>query len=115
MSTLPSSEVDLISQRSQRLSVALTHAQPRVTSSRAGTLIGLLIMNTVGVACAGKAWSRLATPRVTCRYTAWSLPALRVIIRRTSRPHCAEVMGLTSLIASRLDCSRFRCCSIRNG
>src|SRR5450830_1923072 len=65
-STLPSSEVDLIWQFNQRLSCIVTHATPLARTSADGTASGLVIMNTVGVTGSfGKAWPRLATPRVT--------------------------------------------------
>ena len=68
--TLPISEIDLMSQRSQRLSTALTATAPFSTSSLGGFTSGLHIANTVGSTPAGNAWSRLATPRVTWKYTA---------------------------------------------
>src|SRR5450830_828447 len=65
-STLPNSEVDLIWQLSQRLSCIVTQATPLARVSADGTTSGLVIMNTVGVTGSlGKAWPRLATPRVT--------------------------------------------------
>src|SRR5574339_544627 len=62
---LPMSDIDLMSQRSQRLSVALTAGAPLSTCVCGGLTSGLDIMNTVGSALFGKAWSRFATPRVT--------------------------------------------------
>ena len=64
ISTLPSSEIVLRSQRCQRLSSAVTTATPWSTCSRVGVGSGLLIMNTVGGTPFGNAWSRRATPRV---------------------------------------------------
>src|SRR6185436_1099593 len=69
---LPMSEIDLMSQRSQRLSGALTAAAPLCTVSLGGVTSGLDIAKTVGSASFGKAWSRFATPRVTWKYTPWS-------------------------------------------
>ena len=69
---LPISEIDLMSQRSQRLSYALTAAAPFCTSSFGGVTSGSDSANTVGSASFGKAWSRYATPRVTWKYTPWS-------------------------------------------
>src|SRR3954465_4314263 len=66
---LPMSEIDLMSQRSHRLSCALTAAAPFCTVSRGGVTRGLDIANTVGSASLGNAWSRFATPRVTWKYT----------------------------------------------
>ena len=62
---MPRSEIDLMSQRSQRLSVALTAAPPLSTCACGGLTSGFAIMNTVGSRLFGNAWSRLATPRVT--------------------------------------------------
>ena len=62
-----SSDTDLMSQRSQRLSATVTAATPRSRCSCGGVVSGLDIMNTVGFTPLGKAWSRGATPRVTCR------------------------------------------------
>src|SRR5450631_3094098 len=45
---LASSEVDLMSQRSQRLSATLTAFTPVSRNSRGGVVRGLDIMNTVG-------------------------------------------------------------------
>src|SRR3954453_16599142 len=69
---LPMSEIDLMSQRSHRLSWALRAATPFCTVSRGGVTSGLDIANTVGSASLGNAWSRFATPRVTWKYTPWS-------------------------------------------
>src|SRR5437879_11947769 len=52
-STLPSSEIDLISQRSQRLSSIETQATPVARTASDGSTIGLVMMNTVGVVSAG--------------------------------------------------------------
>src|SRR5487761_2612027 len=46
--TLGNSEMALMSQRSQRLSVAVRHATPSRSKFSAGGLSGLLVMNTVG-------------------------------------------------------------------
>ena len=59
------SEIDLMSQRSQRLSCALTAAEPFSICACGGLTSGFDIMNTVGSTPFGKAWSRFATPRVT--------------------------------------------------
>src|SRR6476659_7501215 len=48
-STLPSSDVDFTWHFSQRKSREVTHATPFSTASRDGVVMGLLIMNTVGV------------------------------------------------------------------
>ena len=64
------SEIDLMSQRSQRLSRAVIALAPASTCAGAGGTSGFDIMKMVGSACFGKAWSRLATPRVTWKYTA---------------------------------------------
>src|SRR3990167_5946619 len=62
--TLGSSAMDLMSQRSQRLSDAVMQAMPLCNSSAGGVDNGLLIMNTVGVTGGlGEAGSRLAGPR----------------------------------------------------
>ena len=66
-STLPSSEMLLMSPRSQRKSRAVTQATPWWRCSAVGGFIGLAIMNTVGSMSGGITWSRGATPRVTCR------------------------------------------------
>ena len=116
ISTLPSSEIVLRSQRCQRLSSAVTTATPRSTCSRVGVGSGLLIMNTVGATSFGNEWSRFATPRVTCRYT-------RLVGERLPRdqladeplPIASSVCGLASRMPSRLRCSRARCCGRRNG
>src|SRR5512133_3134891 len=71
-STLPSRDTDLISQYSQRLSSIVTQDTPAARTAGDGSTSGLVMMNTVGTTVAGKAWARLATPRVTCRYTIWS-------------------------------------------
>src|SRR5690349_8416443 len=47
-STLGSSEMDLISQRSQRLSSAVTQRMPLSSSSAGGVGSGLVMANTVG-------------------------------------------------------------------
>ncbi|MNN93574.1 hypothetical protein D3C81_2120490 [compost metagenome] len=65
--TLPSKEMDLISQCSQRLSSIETQATPAARASSDGKVSGLPMMNTVGVISVfGKACERRATPRVTC-------------------------------------------------
>jgi hypothetical protein len=63
-STLPSSEMLLMSPRSQRKSRALTQATPWWRCSALGGFIALTIMNTVGAMSTGITWSRGATPRV---------------------------------------------------
>ena len=50
---LPMSEIDLMSQRSQRLSCALTADAPFCTTSFGGVTSGFDIMNTVGSASLG--------------------------------------------------------------
>ena len=55
-----------MSQRSQRLSGAVTATTPRSRASAGGSTSGLVIMKTVGTMPFGNAWPRLATPRVTC-------------------------------------------------
>ena len=52
---LPMSEIDLMSQRSQRLSCALTAEAPFSTCAGGGLVSGLDIMNTVGSTLAGNA------------------------------------------------------------
>src|SRR5688572_31384712 len=52
---LPMREIDLMSQRSQRLSCALTQGEPFSTSSRGGLTRGFDIMKTVGSTPFGKA------------------------------------------------------------
>ena len=52
---LPISEIDLMSQRSQRLSVALTAEAPFSTCSAGGLTSGLAMMKTVGSAFFGSA------------------------------------------------------------
>src|SRR6267142_6359607 len=54
-STLPMSEIDLMSQRSQRLSLAVIALAPDSTCAGGGGTRGLDIMKTVGSACFGKA------------------------------------------------------------
>src|SRR3990167_11059200 len=66
---LASSDTDLMSQRSQRLSATVIAATPRSRCSGGGVVSGLDIMNTVGFTPFGKAWSRGPTPRVTLNYT----------------------------------------------
>src|SRR4029453_8627739 len=62
---LPMSEIDLMSQRSQRLSRAVIALAPLSTRAGGGGTSGFDIMKTVGCgAVLGKAWSRFATPRV---------------------------------------------------
>src|SRR6185503_15851242 len=51
----PMSEIDLMSQRSQRLSCAVTAGAPFCTVSFGGVTSGLDIANTVGSASFGKA------------------------------------------------------------
>ena len=63
---LPSSEMDLMSQCSQRSSGTLMTDRPSPMDSSVGGMNGFVMANTVGVAFSGKAWSRLATPRVMC-------------------------------------------------
>ncbi|MNT99571.1 hypothetical protein D3C72_2424480 [compost metagenome] len=66
-STLPSSEVDLIWQFSQRRSSIVTQATPCSTADAGGSAIGLVMISTVGVTASfGNACARFATPRVTC-------------------------------------------------
>ncbi|MNN16720.1 hypothetical protein D3C81_1298700 [compost metagenome] len=64
-STLPSSEVDLIWQFSQRRSSIVTHATPCSRMCAGGSAIGLVMISTVGTTSLGKACVRRATPRVT--------------------------------------------------
>ena len=64
-STLPSSEIDLMSARSQRTSRAVMQATPWWRCSPEAGFIALAIMNTVGSIPTGMTWSRSATPRVT--------------------------------------------------
>ena len=64
---LPISEIVFRSQRCQRKSCALTAFAPFSTTALEGFTSGFDIMNTVGWMSFGKAWSRLATPRVTCQ------------------------------------------------
>lgn len=65
ISTLPSSDTDLMSQCSQRRSSAVTQRTPCARCASLGSASGLAIANTVGTAFAGNAWPRFATPRVT--------------------------------------------------
>ena len=64
---LPSSETDLMSARVQRKSCAVIAGRPFSTAAGDGVTSGLAITNTVGLMSLGKTWSRLNTPRVTCR------------------------------------------------
>ena len=64
-STLPSSEMLLMSPRSQRKSHAVMQATPAWRCSGVAGFITLHIMNTVGATSTGNTWSRGATPRVT--------------------------------------------------
>src|SRR5260221_14574165 len=57
-STLPMSEIDLMSQRNQRLSTALTAGAPLSTCHGGRAASGFDIINTLGPAFAGKEWSR---------------------------------------------------------
>src|SRR5258705_3211435 len=66
---LPMSEIDLMSQRSQRLSCALTASATFCTVSLGGVTSGLDLAHTVGSASFGDAWSRFASPRVCWKYT----------------------------------------------
>jgi hypothetical protein len=66
-STLPSRDTLLMSPRSQRKSRAVVQATPWWRCSAVAGFIGLHIMNTVGSMPSGITWSRIATPRVTCR------------------------------------------------
>ena len=65
INTLPRSEIDLMSQRCQRLSTAVTQAMPLANCAALGVTSGFDITNTVGLESFGNAWSRAATPRVT--------------------------------------------------
>src|SRR3546814_20527075 len=67
--TLPRSDTDLISQRSQRISGMHTADSPCSRTWASGRLKGETKQKIVGVASEGKAWSRLATQRVTLQYT----------------------------------------------
>ncbi len=69
ISTLPSSEMLFTSQCSQRSSACVTQAMPRSICSTGMAAHGEVVTNTVGATPAGNAWSRFATPRVSCRYT----------------------------------------------
>ncbi|MNT60898.1 hypothetical protein D3C72_1985090 [compost metagenome] len=64
-STLPSSDVDLIWQFSQRRSSIVTHATPCSSICADGNAIGLVMISTVGTTSFGNACVRLATPRDT--------------------------------------------------
>src|SRR5512133_1219663 len=55
-STLPSSDTDLISQCSQRLSSIVTQDTPLARTASDGSTSGLVMMKTVGTTVAGKAW-----------------------------------------------------------
>src|SRR5665647_240877 len=54
---LASSDTDLMSQRSQRLSATVTATTPRSRWSCGGVVSGLDILNTVGFTPLGNAWS----------------------------------------------------------
>src|SRR6059036_736947 len=64
---LPKSEVDLMSQRSHRKSGSTIALAPLSRSSAEGVTSSLAMRKTVGLRPSGKAWSRLAAPRVTWR------------------------------------------------
>ena len=66
-STLGNSEIALMSQRSHRLSSAVIAATPVVKQLPGRRKQGVAHDETVGITPFGKAWSRRATPRVTCR------------------------------------------------
>ena len=66
-STAPSSDTDLMSQRSQRSSARVTARSPCSRCAGDGRVNGVVIANTVGGVSAGNEKSRLATPRVTCQ------------------------------------------------
>ncbi len=69
-STFASSAVDLMSQRAQRLSAAVTHATPRSRTSAPVTGRGAQNANTVRGMCGSGACVRPGcAPRVTCQYT----------------------------------------------
>ncbi len=74
ISTLPSNEVLLISQCSQRSSACVTAPTPRSICSVGIGGHGDVVTNTVGATPAGNGWSRFATPRVTCTYTKLAWP-----------------------------------------
>ena len=114
-STLPSRAVDLMSLLYQRSSRAVIAAAPSVCHSTGALRIGLLIMNTVGFASFGNAWSRGATPRVTWMYKPWSGSGERSIISLHSASQRSIECGFCSPILSMLRCMRCRCSIIRNG
>ena len=114
-STLGSSAMALMSQRSQRLSCAVTAHTPLCNSAAGGGDSGLLIMNTVGLTGGfGNAWSRFATPRVMCRYRYWSSPELRAMSSLISPVHSPSLCGFGKRMPSRLCCKRRRCSARRN-
>ena len=115
-STFASSAVDLMSQRAQRVSVAVTQLTPRSSSAGGLGASGAPKANTVRSIRGSGAWLRpYSAPRVTCQYTYCSPPPLRSMSAPRIARHCSRVCGSSMLMPARLRPSRSRCAPKRNG
>src|SRR5260364_365914 len=118
INTLPSREIDLISQCSQRASGAVTAATPCSSAVSSGRFSGIVIIKTVGETFSGKACARGATPRVTRIYTRqWPVfsAELAEMISSTNIRQLDASNGFASWIFARLRAKRAKCCSKRKG
>jgi hypothetical protein len=106
---LPSSEIDLMSQLSQRSSTAVTHGDAAGDHLGRGVASGLLIMNTVAGTSCGKAWSRLRDAARHLEVDALVVERMPLDDASTNRLPSSSLCGLSSRMRLMLFCSRARC------
>ncbi|MNQ16393.1 hypothetical protein D3C85_293910 [compost metagenome] len=89
--------------------------KPCVRCAAGGGDHGEIMPNTVGVTgVAGNWWSRLATPRVTCKYTMQVSSVVRASNCSIRSTQPARSIGGVMRKAARLRSRRLRCSAMRN-